>query len=363
MSPNCPKVSIFLLTGDGPYSVVIPIIPNSFFKQLWGLKVLNLSRSNLRELPDSISDLVNLRALLLRCCWELCRVPYLGKLASLRKLDVFSCTELEEIKGLEMLVELRYLDIGYTRIKRVPEGALGALRKLQYLRVEAVNEEDIVRLCGLEALGCEFEDVDDFNKLVRLVNKQSNNPRYYKLHLDSKQWLEHRDVVGPFRNSERSVPIEMETMSYAIVRAGRESSGSGSGSGSGICILIPQNVRTLSMTNCDGATNLSDMGLLENLETLIIGKWKNLRVLSGRQDEEIINLHDSPTPTPAPFLFLSLGDLTIYSCLRLKYLFGHGPKFYLPHLRRMKIVSCKERNCGYNSSSNITITASAPSLP
>ncbi|KAK3424126.1 hypothetical protein EUGRSUZ_F00918, partial [Eucalyptus grandis] len=85
MSPNCPKLSTLLLNrswfkgGD---------LPDSFFKQLCGLKVLNLSGCGLTELPNSISDLVNLRALLLRSCRGFHHIPYLGKLTSLRKLDV-----------------------------------------------------------------------------------------------------------------------------------------------------------------------------------------------------------------------------------------------------------------------------------
>ncbi|KAK3424032.1 hypothetical protein EUGRSUZ_F00791 [Eucalyptus grandis] len=94
MSPNCPKLSTLLLNGNLSMHLVIP---DSFFKQLCGLKVLNLSYCNITELPNSISDLVNLRALLLRGCWGLCHIPYLGKLTSLRKLDVGGCFELKEV--------------------------------------------------------------------------------------------------------------------------------------------------------------------------------------------------------------------------------------------------------------------------
>ncbi|XP_039162639.1 probable disease resistance protein At4g27220 [Eucalyptus grandis] len=100
--------------------------------------------------------------------------------------------------------------------------------------------------------------------------------------------------------------------------------------------------QVLRAINCDGTTNLSDVSLLENLEKLIIVKWKNLRVLSGGQDQEIIDICDSRALAPTPLLFPSLRVLIIRKCPKLKYLFGHGPKFYLPHLREIAIHDCEE---------------------
>ncbi|KAL3748388.1 hypothetical protein ACJRO7_009603 [Eucalyptus globulus] len=333
MSPNCPKLSTFLFNKSSLHDV---IIPDSFFKQLWGLKVLNLSGCNLRELPNSISDLVNLRALLLRYCQELRRIPYLGKLRSLRKLDIFWCARVEALEGLEMLVNLRFLDLSHTCIKRLPKGTLENLLNLQYLKVEAVSGEDITKLGALETLECSFEDVDDFSKFVWAVSKQRDNPCHYELNvrLERSKIDEIFSLEARFGNCERSVHIE--TKSHAIVSVGGESSGGG------ICILIPQDVRKLTASNCDGTTNLSDVGPLENLEELKIFKWKNLRGLYGGQDEETIDIHDSPSPTPAPLIFPSLRELSISECPKLKYLFGHGPTFRLPHLQKIEICKCEE---------------------
>ncbi|KAI6683018.1 hypothetical protein NL676_028931 [Syzygium grande] len=347
MSPNCPKLSTFLLNA----SLSCVVIPDSFFKQLWGLKVLNLSGChNLRELPNSISDLVNLRALLLSRCMELRRIPYLGKLRSLTKLDISLCERVEALEGLDMLVNLRYLDLSRTRIKRLPEGTLGALRNLQYLKVWVVNGEDITKLWKLwklETLACSFEDVDDFNEFVRVVSNQRNNPRYYDLHVGQEASkiivkVSHDTRFGNYKRSAR-----IETWSHAIVSAGGESSD--------ICILIPQDVQGLTVSNCNGTTNLSDMGPLENLEELVIERWKNLRVLCGGQDEEIIDIHDSPAPTPASLLFPSLRYLKISGCPKMKYLFGHGPKFILPHLRNILIGNCEEMV-------GITVAVTSPPL-
>ncbi|KAL3748402.1 hypothetical protein ACJRO7_009616 [Eucalyptus globulus] len=343
MSPNCPKLSTFLLNTSLLHDLVIP---DSFFKHLWRLKVLDLSGCRIRKLPDSILDLVNLTALLLKGCHKLHRIPHLGKLRFLRKLDISFCVRVKAVKGLEMLVNLRYLDMITTRIVRLPKGTLGALLNLQYLGVGQVNGEEITKLWALETLICYFDNVDDFNKFVRVVSKRENNLCYYRITMHQKDL----GVAKPtgfgvlFRDCERSVNIL-----GSIVSAKRESNGSGSG----ICILIPQDVRNLKAWCCNGATNLSDMGPLEKLEELQIRFWSNLRVLCGGQDEEVIDIHDSPTRTPTPLLLRSLEDLEISYCPKLKYLIGHEPKFSLPHLRRIRILYCEEMV-------GITVAATSP---
>ena len=60
-SPRCPDLSTLFLCDNGG----LRFISDSFFMQLHGLKVLNLSRTSIKKLPDSISDLVILTALVL----------------------------------------------------------------------------------------------------------------------------------------------------------------------------------------------------------------------------------------------------------------------------------------------------------
>ncbi|KAF8023822.1 hypothetical protein BT93_F1105, partial [Corymbia citriodora subsp. variegata] len=345
MSPNCPRLSTILLNHNWLKDVVI--IPDSFFRQFWGLKVLNLSRCYLRELPNSISDLVNLRALLLSQCWKLCRIPYIGKLASLRKLDVRGCYSLDALEGLERLMELRYLSLTETCIERLPKGILDCLLNLQLLEVSVViEEEDITKLWALETFKCYLKNVDDFNKCVRFI-EQSDNPRYYDLKYDDDEDYYLDDVPDwdpkkPECNVEVRDDARFGDMRSVSIRGWGHAIVSVGGECSGIFILVPRDVQNLKMKKCDGITSLSGMGPLEHLEELEIREWKNLGVLCGGQDEEVIHIRDSPAPTPTPLLFPSLRALVIHDCLKLKYLFGHGSISNLPHLRKIEIHTSDE---------------------
>ncbi|PON49067.1 Leucine-rich repeat, typical subtype, partial [Trema orientale] len=97
------------------------------------LRVLDLSYTRIKILPESVSNLENLTALLLKRSEESKYVPSLAKLKGLKKLDFFE-TGINKIPdGMEMLVKLRYLDFSLCRLDFIPDGVLRKLVNLQYL--------------------------------------------------------------------------------------------------------------------------------------------------------------------------------------------------------------------------------------
>ncbi|KAL0384693.1 UNVERIFIED_CONTAM: Disease resistance protein RPS5 [Sesamum radiatum] len=107
ISPNCPRLSTLILRRNP-----LEKIPDAFFVRMRGLKVLDLSYTWIEELPNSLSDLENLNALLLTCCVELKYVPPLTKLKELKELDL-NKNKLKELpQGMENLVNLKSLNIG-----------------------------------------------------------------------------------------------------------------------------------------------------------------------------------------------------------------------------------------------------------
>ncbi|XP_061944844.1 probable disease resistance protein At4g27220 [Populus nigra] len=165
-SPRCPYLSTLLLCQNR----LLGFIADSFFKQLHGLKVLDLSCTGIEKLPDSISDLVSLTALLLNYCENLSHVPSLKKLRALKRLDLY-CTTLEKMpQGMECLTNLRYLRMNGCGEKEFPSGILPKLSHLQVFVLEkplTVKGKEVGSLRNLETLECHFEGLPDFVEYLK----------------------------------------------------------------------------------------------------------------------------------------------------------------------------------------------------
>ncbi|KAL3329575.1 hypothetical protein AABB24_033765 [Solanum stoloniferum] len=72
---ECPETTTLLLQDY--YS--LREIPHEFFLSFPALRVLNLSRTGIRALPSSVKNLSQLRALILGYCYELKKLPAIGK--------------------------------------------------------------------------------------------------------------------------------------------------------------------------------------------------------------------------------------------------------------------------------------------
>ncbi|XP_073263112.1 probable disease resistance protein At4g27220 isoform X1 [Populus alba] len=179
-SPMCPNLStLFLCDNKG-----LRFVADSFFKQLHRLMVLDLSRTGIKNLPDSVSDLVSLTALLLNYCENLRHVPSLKKLKALKRLDL-SHTTLEKMpKGMECLTNLGYLRMNGCGEKEFPSGILPKLYHLQvfvldeYYRPITVKVKEVVSLRNLETLECHFEGLSDFVEYLRSRDKTQSLSTY-----------------------------------------------------------------------------------------------------------------------------------------------------------------------------------------
>ncbi|XP_022745274.1 putative disease resistance protein At4g10780 [Durio zibethinus] len=205
LSPNCKILSTLLLRENKN----LQRIPEVFFQHMHGLCILDLSYTNIEQLPDSVSNLEKLNALVLFGCYKLRYVPSLEKLKALRKLDL-CYTAIEKVPdGLEMLVNLTYLNLYAECLKELPIAILPKLSCLQYLvlYVESstlkINGSEAARLTKLEMFEGRFNELMDFNRYSKSIQGQRRTS--YLL------------VMAPFKAKFDATTLEVERSSLTYV--------------------------------------------------------------------------------------------------------------------------------------------------
>ncbi|XXG70412.1 hypothetical protein AAC387_Pa06g3179 [Persea americana] len=166
--PNCHHVLTLFLQGNP----LEKIIPHSYFNHMCSLRVLELSGTRIKALPESISSLKNLRALLLGSCVILDEVPSLSNLEELRVLDLSGTAIRELPSGMEAMVKLQRLNLDRTKELSVfPTGIIPRLPFLEELRMykrvvsmttEGARIEEIVNSTQLANLEIHFTDLSSF---------------------------------------------------------------------------------------------------------------------------------------------------------------------------------------------------------
>ncbi|GLU15381.1 hypothetical protein SLE2022_318780 [Rubroshorea leprosula] len=351
LTPKCPLLSTLILSCNPKLSE----IPSSFFEHMVGLKVLDLSGTDIEALPDSISNLTNLSALRLRRCKWLKHLPSLAKLRALKKLDLHEAGIEVVPQGMEMLVSLEYLDLFCQNLKEIPMGILPQLSSLQYLVVypssgitKRINLEEVARLSKLESLECGMEGIQDFNYLVN-KSKDFESLTAYDLRLTTGK----RDI----RNFEYGGD---EYLKVLIVECeiGEE------------CIVLPDKLEVLRICNIKNMKNmrcsLNKTVLLENatelrrcfiehfegmecmveldssssslccpvldkLEQLILGSLPNLSVL--------VRVEGVATPS---HIFSNLKIFSISNCSEMRKLFPLELLLLLQNLEKIYVNCCKQ---------------------
>ncbi|CDP16609.1 unnamed protein product [Coffea canephora] len=375
-SPNCPKLSTLLLSD-----VFIKEIPDSFFQHMCGLKVLNLSRcggitdlpnsvSNLlkqmrdldlsstqiRDLPQELESLVNLERLNLKDCIHLRSVPPLGKLKQLRELDL-SRTEIEDLpEGWESLVNLERFNLDKCLTvsrKIIPKGTFSQFHCLQLLFLPSyggvqVNDPEVLN--QLESFeGC--LSFTDFYKITRW-------PKYYNNVYINDILTEDPSFVNEVRG------FREKQLHFHQCKLGRGSN------------YLPDDMKCLIIEDCEGMgirclsdvfknfINLSHLTELEIKELVEIEFLWQLSSASPRDQLEVSSfsplhgleeLHLSRLPNlvglfygesePSYLLpagtFSSLRELWIYGCHSMKQLFTMQLLQNLQNLEELRVEDCE----------------------
>ncbi|XP_022881402.1 probable disease resistance protein At5g63020 [Olea europaea var. sylvestris] len=366
-SPKCPKLSTLLLMSNP-----LKFIPDSFFLQMRGLHVLNLSHTPIEYLPSSISDLKELNALLLNFCVLLTFLPPLGNLKELKELGL-RLTSIKEIpEGMKSLTNLKCLDTVDSYIATIPTGTLQRLSLLQHLMLPfrtTIPIEEVAGLKQLEDIHCKFGSVNDFNIFMKSLPSDGqlnifdirigDTPVYHTKDLVVKQIIFGTDSLkkGERGRDEITLPRNIERVEF--VRCGLDS-----------CLFdnIQQVNNAIELKHCivkgDGIEFIVRLSLekelmpLHYLQNLILEHLPNFIGL--------IRWDVTPTVAPLPHgLFSRLQSLRIWGCDKIKKLLPPSLVLNLHNLKRLIVSSCAkmeeiigedESDAGFGAESNTDIT-------
>ncbi|KAL7114973.1 hypothetical protein ACP275_04G154700 [Erythranthe tilingii] len=338
VSPNCPNLSTLLLQRN----LHLRFIPDLFFSLMRSLRTINLSETDIEVLPNSLSNLERLKALILENCASLVYVPYLGKKKELTQLDL-SHTSIKEVpRGMEKLVNLKFLSMknAYNKLEIFPTGLLPNL-DIPYEVVPPI--EDIECLQQLEEFEGRVRNVRDFNRFVKSRENRVHSVSYCievgNEHLGDEEEDDYADSV--------------ECMGYTSVVFFKTDF-----SDEEMIIILPNEIGFVKFYECEGLSNRFSDGfeIPSSLYTLEIKKCGKIECILKNDRHSValehVTLADLPDFTGVihkqnveaslvgPPRFSSLKSLWISDCNKMKKLGLPASEF--PNLETLSIKKCSD---------------------
>ncbi|CAA3021149.1 probable disease resistance At5g63020 [Olea europaea subsp. europaea] len=346
-SPKCPSLSTLILR-ENP----LRLIADCFFTQMCGLRTLDLSKTEIESLPNSISDLVKLNALVLTGCFQLVSVPSLEKLKVLKHLSLKD-TSIEEVpQGMESLTNLKSLSLLCSTLEMIPTGTLHRLTHLQQLEWPDhidVPIEEVETLKQLAVLNCRLNSKHDLNRLInaRRIDKPlcfynirvGTRGIYTRIELESQLkilcFTEDVRMESSLDTYENKLPRDIKDLSF-------------SGSGLSGCLL--DEFPTLS-----SARNLKECTIEREDKIECIMRLEEEQQSSGVpfQSLERLELEWLPNfiglfkweavaaPLP-PGTFSCLRRLSIYKCGKIKKVFPQSLVHNFHNLEHLAVEVCAQ---------------------
>ncbi|KAJ9671381.1 hypothetical protein PVL29_025194 [Vitis rotundifolia] len=354
--PNWPKLTTLFLQNhrlSNPFiNGLDEGLPNSFFVHMLGLRVLDLSRTNIAFLPDSIYDKVKLQALILCDCRKLKQVGSLAKLKELRELNLGD-NQMETIPdGIENLVHLKHFywssDSFYSNPLSNPfsnplSNLLSNLVQLQCLRLANqrlpdVGVEELSGLRKLEILHVKFSSLHNFNSYMR--TKHCRRLTHYRVGLNGFGFF-------PGGNFDFCKEVIVQTCK---LKAGKDNDH--------YHLVLPTNVQFFQIINCHLPTSLLDVSqslkMTTDLKACLISRCERIEYLWSVEDyiaslnslclQRLQSLRVLFKLRPTDIIRCSsLKHLYVSDCLNLKHLFTPElVKYHLKNLQTIHVNNCMQ---------------------
>ncbi|KAA8532681.1 hypothetical protein F0562_032714 [Nyssa sinensis] len=368
--PKCPKLLTLLLQRNWELTV----IPESFFNHMPYLQVLDLSYTRISSLPTSISNLVSLRALFLRKCYDLEALP--EEVIALKGLEVLCVTrsQMECIPSrIWELTNLKCLKFSYdtSRGKKKTVISSGMISRLSLLEELSILGRGLGLFC---LLSDESEDTvtKELSNMTRLSSLKLGFGRVENLQhfiQNSKPWRDDNlkkflFVVGISSTYYESVEI-FSGQKRCLFYEGEGEGGARDGDGSNI--IPPAIMEVLARSyafylrnhygELKNLSNLDTRGLktcrVERcgaIETIMGSSGDGVEVPDVFPNLEILELRNLPNlkcimeglPMQPRKSFTSLRALYLIGCRRIKKVFSWGLIRQLHNLERIWIEECPE---------------------
>ncbi|KAK3419567.1 hypothetical protein EUGRSUZ_G00161 [Eucalyptus grandis] len=290
-NPQCPVLLVLFLNRNCKLRMISP----PFFDFMPALEILNLSRTRIKSMPESLFRLSRLKRLFLNHC-ELLRElpPEIGELQQLEVLDLEGTEIMDLPNEVAKLTKLTCLEVSFSPHKNcgtksaevnalIPRGTISALSLLEELGID-IHPEDEGWDRVAEAI------VDDVCGLMRLDTLKFYFPRVEHL----RKWfgtskvsrsLSHfKFVVG--KHAERIMCYLPEDLEFELEHWDRSLKYV---NGLGVPIDIQkmlQHTTAFFLDRHRDVTKLSDFGIenMDQLKCCIIGECDEIQIIVDGTD-------------------------------------------------------------------------------
>lgn len=338
---KCCRLRTFILLPSESGSHVDHQIPCDLFLSLCRMRVLNLSYTNIIELPDSIGTLKHLRYLNVSST-HIEKLPEsVTNLYGLETLKLKNCFNLLQLpKYMRNLSNLRHLELDIKHQLSYMPLEFGKLTNLQTLSAFIVGKEP----------GQLIEELKNMNSLhgsiciTNLENVVSVNEAEFA-NLDKKPYLDKLELQWNEINIASAEQVLAGLRPHYKIKELTISSYGGIMFPSWLSDASFDKLENIYLQNCRYCRYLPELDKLPSLRWIYIHEKHDLELLEvsrGFPSLQSLKLHDMVNLQQfllLPSAMLNLRELTIVDCPNLRYL----PQLYhLSQLEYLKISRCPQ---------------------